>query len=569
MLSEELCSINTLHILELSDYSICYIQYLRIALRKRIRNFYINSTEDRTCKYYLFCGANYCTIIVENVPFYRDRLVDKRFWNRNLYFLSDILAIHNLVYRKLNILSMLVCSIYLYVRSIYIIIVNTSKFHSTLKWSSVSNLKLHCECRNTSDILTWLCSTLSNSINSLDSINSYRLESEVIVRSYSTCRVTSLILSLKSVCDARSLVSILIESCVASECFYISRSLHIDRELIETVTEVLSGTSNSKDWIVLSYNLSFTERNQCRFLVSAVNNLYRRTSEVDLSRVDGRIDITTFTWHDDIIFLESNCVLLTFVWEYHFIISNLAITDSFRSLTVVDDACDEVREVTRDNGETRLDSNYAIINSLEVSSNYVDRIVCLFDIAIKTTNLCCNTSTEIIDINSDRIQAILNVVSQLSNSSINSSTIVLWKSISYGIEAFTQHSYLAIEYLEAISNLWKTTVELSKICSVHLCQRVKFRNSRLVCSDSTLSCSNLTFSSFQSCTKTIELLGKFSKIILNTIDSSVKLSYCIRKLLLCSIVSLEVIADRLSEGVSIISSLLCLLNSIIKILVCQ
>ena len=115
------------------------------------------------------------------------------------------------------------------------------------------------------------------------------------MRSYSTCRVTSLILSLKSVCDARSLVSILIESCVASECFYISRSLHIDRELIETVTEVLSGTSNSKDWIVLSYNLSYTERNQCRFLVSAVNNLYRRTSEVDLSRVDGRIDITTFT----------------------------------------------------------------------------------------------------------------------------------------------------------------------------------------------------------------------------------------------------------------------------------
>ena len=133
MLSEELCSINTLHFLELSDYSICYIQYLISALRKRIRNFYINSTEDRTCKYYLFCGANYFTIIVENVPFYRDRLVDKRFWNRNLYFLSDILAIHNLVYRKLNILSMLVCSIYLYVRSIYIIIVNTSKFHSTLK----------------------------------------------------------------------------------------------------------------------------------------------------------------------------------------------------------------------------------------------------------------------------------------------------------------------------------------------------------------------------------------------------------------------------------------------------
>ena len=108
---------------------------------------------------------------------------------------------------------------------------------------------------------------------------------------------------------------------------------------------------------------------------------------------------------------------------------------------------------------------------------------------------------------------------------------------------------------------------------MHLCQRVKFRNSRLVCSDSTLSCSNLIFSSSQSCIKSSNLIGvsvdKFSKFCLNTTDSLFEISYCIRKLLLCSIVSLEVIVDRLSEGVSIISSLLCLLNSIIKSLVCQ
>ena len=127
--------------------------------------------------------------------------------------------------------------------------------------------------------------------------------------------------------------------------------------------------------------------------------------------------------HKNLVLLELQEIVFC-SWELN-VSSNITIKNHVLCLTVVDDACDEVREVTRDNGETRLDSNYATVNSLEVSSNYVDRIVCLFDIAIKTTNLSCNTSTEIIDINSDRIQAILNVVSQLSNSSINSSTIVL------------------------------------------------------------------------------------------------------------------------------------------------
>ena len=141
-----------------------------------------------------------------------DWLVDKIIGDRDRNVLIEISVSDNCLRKSSTLLDCvrLTCSKF-YVCSINILLVLDFNLHLTR--SNVS--ELHSVSSIASYVDTWL-NSMDVDIIKLCIYSMCWLECNVIVRSYSTCRVTSLILCLKSICNIRS--GSTVSSC--TECLY-------------------------------------------------------------------------------------------------------------------------------------------------------------------------------------------------------------------------------------------------------------------------------------------------------------------------------------------------------------